>query len=184
MPKDEQLAHQFLFERQPCEHQKQDRAVHFYLRPSQHKFEVPLNHKVQCKLEIVKYAAPIEACINRQLINIVDQVNLLLKENFSTFFTIFQVFRLPLIKDKEHTNGSLIGSIHSWIWRWKGSTISWPMNGWRVESWLLSLLFWTIAEYDQFLWWPSLFSDECYEPRPALLCTNFVRGLLCQCPAI
>ena len=75
MPKDEQLAHQFLLERQPCEHQKQAKAVHFYLRPSQHKFEVPLNHKVQCKLEIVKYAAPIEACINRQLINIVDQVN-------------------------------------------------------------------------------------------------------------
>ena len=89
MPKEEQLAHQFLLERQPCEHQKRLKAVHFYFRPSQLKFEMPMNHKVQCKLEIVKYSAPIEACINRQLINIVDQVNLLLKEDFSTFFAIF-----------------------------------------------------------------------------------------------
>lgn len=50
------------------------KAVDFYFRPSQLKFEMEGWKKARCKLEIVKYSSPVCVYMNRQLINILDQV--------------------------------------------------------------------------------------------------------------
>ena len=52
------------------------KAVHFYFRPSQLKFDMTEEQKQNCRIEIVKYSSTSRVSMNRQLINILDQVML------------------------------------------------------------------------------------------------------------